>query len=171
MITPVIYIVEDSPFVQDMVEFTLKLESECEVRKFSGVDDVLKALDKRQPDIMILDYDLDRDHFQAPNGLDMLRHLTRLKLKIPTIVLSGQNDKSLAVKMIKQGAIDYVSKNEDTFLDQLTASYHRVLQLLQLNAELKDRQSQQFKVLKNAVLILGAVVCVLGAFLFMNSYH
>ena len=43
-------------------------------------------------------------------GLDVLRHVTSKKLEIPCIILTGRGSEEIAVKMLKEGAFDYLTK-------------------------------------------------------------
>ncbi|MGF1479623.1 MAG: hybrid sensor histidine kinase/response regulator [Cyanophyceae cyanobacterium] len=60
-------------------------------------------------DCVFLDYRLpDR------SGLELIRQLQALGLKVPLIVLTGQGDEQIAVELMKAGASDYLSKSRVT---------------------------------------------------------
>lgn len=163
-----IYIIEDSPFVQDLIEFSLTLELKCEVQKFTGVEAAMAAIKINQPDIVILDYALDANCAQAPNGLAFFEALEALKLKIPTVVFSGQKSKALAVKLLKKGAVDYISKNDDNFLEILLKAVNRILNLLSLNQKVHEQQIQKIQFLRNACFILGFAVSAISLMCYLT---
>lgn len=58
-------------------------------------------------DCIFLDYllpDLD--------GLDLVKQLPSMGIKVPVIILTGQGDEQIAVEMMKAGASDYLSKSK-----------------------------------------------------------
>ena len=167
----IIYIIEDSTFVQDLIEFSLKLETECEVHKFTGIDAAFAAFNKQAPDIVILDYALDSEDKNAPNGLVFFDRIEKLRLKIPVIVLSGQKDKALAVKMLKRGAIDYISKNDDLFLENLTDTLHKISRVLRLGETHKQQQTLNQEFLKRTALLFGIVLMSLGLIFTLNQIY
>ncbi len=59
-----------------------------------------------QFDCIFLDYQLpDR------NGLELIKELRLMGVKVPSIVLTSQGDEQIAVEMMKAGASDYLSKS------------------------------------------------------------
>ncbi len=67
----------------------------------------ITILQKTNFDCVFLDYSL-------PNidGINLLQNLTSMGIKVPLIVLSDQEYEQVAVKMIKAGASDYLSKSQ-----------------------------------------------------------
>ncbi len=165
---PVIFVVEDSPFVQDLIEFSLSLELDCEIKKFKGVYTAIESIKIDQPDIVILDYLLNSNRTSAPNGLVFFKSLKRLGLKIPTVVFSGQNDKNVAVSMLKSGAVDYISKNDDSFLKDLIASINRILKFKRLEQEIEEQRIKKIRFFKNATLLLSLVTLTILVFSFLK---
>ncbi len=163
-----IYIIEDSPFVQDLIEFSLTLELNCRVQKFTGVEAAITAIKQERPDVVILDYALDASCSSAPNGLAFFEALATLKLKVPTVVFSGQKSKTLAVKLLKKGAVDYISKNEDNFLEMLLAAIDRILKLIALNQKVCEQQLKKIQFLRNACFILGGAVSAISLICYLN---
>ena len=124
---PSIYIVEDSAMVQYMIELNLKDQFDCIIHKFSNVKEAILAIRKNVPDVVVLDYSLDVGNKKSQNGLDFLKQLKKLKIKIPTVVFSGQRDQTIADDLIRNGAVDYVSKDSGTFLEDLVESVQSIL--------------------------------------------
>lgn len=67
--------------------------------------EVPDLLENESFDVMLLDMDM-------PNlsGMDILRHMQAHDIAIPVIVLTGVSDVDLAVKAMKRGAFDYITK-------------------------------------------------------------
>ena len=61
-------------------------------------------------------------------GLDTLKELRKLDFNVPVIVLSGQVDLPLIHEYIKNGANQYIPK-EDYFIDALMDSVEREISI------------------------------------------
>jgi len=68
-----------------------------------------QSFDWGQFDFLILDYQLDTD-----NGLEWLKEFGKHANFPPTIMLTGEGDEVLAVKALRQGAVDYITKSRLT---------------------------------------------------------
>lgn len=99
-----ILVIDDDKLVRKVFKLTLSKEGY----------DVLEAEDGRQglqliktenPDLVLTD-------FQMPgiNGLEVIAEITRLKLNIPVIMLTGYGDVSLTIKSIQKGAFEFLEK-------------------------------------------------------------
>ena len=78
----------------------------------AGVGEGLRAIEVRQPDLLLLDLML-----EDGNGLELLDRLrgadglaSRLDPELPVIVLSGRSSETDRVRGFARGADDYVSK-------------------------------------------------------------
>ena len=91
----------------DMFEPTVVNDS----REVEGI------LDQEKFDVIMLDLDM-------PNvtGMDILRTMQAKGLKIPVVILTGVSDVDLAVKAMKHGAFDYLTKpvDDDHLLEVLS---------------------------------------------------
>lgn len=78
-------------------------------------------LDAEQPDLVILDMDM-----PGLSGVDILRHIHDKGMKVPVIILTGVSDVDLAVKAMKLGAFDYLTKPADD--DKLLETMDRAIE-------------------------------------------
>lgn len=104
--TELIYVVDDEPNIRKLAALALK-EYGFETQEFSGGDELLKAIQRRIPDAIVLDWVM-----PAPDGLSICG---RLKLDketrtIPIILLTARNDEVDCVLGLEMGADDYVTK-------------------------------------------------------------
>ena len=76
-----------------------------EVYKADSLDRALKLLNKEKIDLILLDLSL-----PDSQGLDTFFHIRDLSLKLPIIVLTGNDDAEIAVDAIRAGAQDYLVK-------------------------------------------------------------
>jgi FixJ family two-component response regulator len=91
-----------------MICHNLRLNPEFQVTHFLNSNDMLKELYKN-PDIICIDLGLP----DIP-GEQLISSILERKADATIIVISGQDDISLAVKLLKSGAKDYIVKDEHT---------------------------------------------------------
>ncbi len=113
-----VFIVEDDPVYQRLVKYIVELDSDCEVHVFSTGKECLANLNL-SPDIVSLDYSL-----PDISGEVVLQQIKAYSQEIGVIILSGQKDLKTAVKLLKEGAFDYILKDEDTKERLLNALSH-----------------------------------------------
>jgi signal transduction histidine kinase len=68
-------------------------------------DGGLAAIDKAEPDCVLLDYSL-----PGRNGLEVLKSIRARHAHLPVILLTGQGNEAIAVQAMKEGAQDYITK-------------------------------------------------------------
>lgn len=112
-----IFFVDDDKMIINLLEYTVKSKIPHKVKTFSSGEDCLANIDLN-PDLIILDHILSTTDKEALTGMDTLKEIVKIKPEIPIIMLSGQEDKSLVSKFIKNGAKKYIQKNE-FFIDSL----------------------------------------------------
>lgn len=98
-----IAIIEDDTYIGSLLEETLTQEGYSVIRAYSGTEALL-LLEKRRPDLILLDLMLP--------GLSGEELLPRLK-GIPVIVLSARGGIDDKVKLLTEGAADYMTKPFD----------------------------------------------------------
>ena len=68
------------------------------------------------PDVVILDYQLDGIVVNAMNGLETLDKVKEFNPEIPVIMLSSQDKIEVAINCMHHKAFDYVVKSETAFV-------------------------------------------------------
>lgn len=124
---PIIFVVEDNLIVQELLEYSLREEINCYVSKYSNARHALNEVLLIRPDLILLDYSFDGVETKAENGMFFMRELKHKKLLIPVIIFSGQQNKIVMNKLFRAGAIDYISKDQETFLDELISAVRKGL--------------------------------------------
>ncbi|CAM4201290.1 response regulator [Flavobacterium weaverense] len=74
------------------------------------------AILSNNPDVIILDYQLDGIVHGAMNGLDTLDRIKDFNVDIPVIMLSSQDKIEVAINCMHHKAFDYVVKSETAFV-------------------------------------------------------
>ncbi len=109
-----IFIVDDDQLQAAMLEDCLTRDIKHEVVIYATGEECVKHLDE-QPDIVILDYNLNSVDNGAANGIKVLETIKKLDHAIRVIMLSSQEDYGVALLTVKKGAEDYVIKDETSF--------------------------------------------------------
>lgn len=68
------------------------------------------------PDVVILDYQLDGIVVNAMNGLETLDKVKEFNAEIPVVMLSSQDRIEVAINCMHHKAFDYVVKSETAFV-------------------------------------------------------
>lgn len=103
-----VFIVEDDEWYLKMLTYHVELNPENTVEGFLAGKEVLKNLHKK-PDLITLDYSLGDS-----NASELIDKIIDFDSEIPVVIISGQEDVSTAVELLKKGAYDYIVKDDDT---------------------------------------------------------
>ena len=103
-----IFVVEDEPMYRRMVKYTMELNPDHEVHVFENGQDCINSLHLK-PTIVSIDYSL-----PDMNGGELLDKIHNYNKSIRVIILSGQKDISTAIDLLKKGASDYLTKDNET---------------------------------------------------------
>ncbi len=124
-----IFIVEDDVFYGEMLRHHLALNPDNEVHLYKTGEECLKNL-YRSPAMVSLDYSL-----PDMSGLDVMRQIKKEHPEIPVIIVSGQEDISTAVTLLREGAYDYFVKDDDV-KDRLWNVLKKIRENVQLRSEI-----------------------------------
>jgi DNA-binding NtrC family response regulator len=102
-----IFVVEDDPTYSRFLKFVLELNPDFEVTFFSTGKSCLEKLHQK-PVVITLDYSLP----DMP-GEKVLQQIRDFDPNISVIIISAQEKIGTAVQLLKAGAFDYISKDED----------------------------------------------------------
>ena len=98
-----ILIVDDDPHIREVLTFALG-KAGMETREAEDGEDALVAVEKWNPDLVVLDINMPR-----LDGIEVCRRL-RAKGDVPVLFLSSRDDEIDRVVGLELGADDYVVK-------------------------------------------------------------
>lgn len=102
-----IFVVEDDPAYTKFLKYVLSLNPDFEPFFFSTGKDCIDNLHKK-PSVITLDYSL-----PDMEGEKVLKSIREFDPEISVIIISAQEKIGTAVELLKGGAFDYISKDED----------------------------------------------------------
>jgi DNA-binding NarL/FixJ family response regulator len=107
-----VFHLEDYAIIRDGVRFLLSRDEEIEiVGEATKGDQLFKALDSLEIDILLLDLYLDgMDHNKTMDGFEICKKLAECYPKIKVIAHSVYDDGDRVAKIIKAGAAGFISK-------------------------------------------------------------
>ncbi|MGH1463255.1 MAG: sigma-54-dependent transcriptional regulator [Neptuniibacter sp.] len=123
-----VLMIDDERNLVHSLGFSLKDEQIEVMGAFTGEEGIQKA-SSESPDVVLLDLGL-----PDCSGLDLLPQLKNINPNLPIIMISAHGDTRAAVKAVKEGAIDYVTKPFD--LDELILLIRRSADQAKLLQEL-----------------------------------
>ena len=109
-----IFIVDDDKFFGEMLKEHLNKKGGRNVSVFLTGEDCVNNLDEG-PNLVILDYNLDSVNKDAANGLKILQLIRKKNQLLPVVMLSNQDQYSIALQTLQKGAEQYVIKDEEAF--------------------------------------------------------
>lgn len=128
--TPIkVFIVEDDELYGEMLKHHLSLNPDNEVFLYTTGNECLKNLYKN-PDLISLDFGL-----PDISGHDVVKKIKEHNSNLPIVIVSGQEDVSTAVQLLREGAYDYFVKDDET-KDRLWNIVNKIKENLALKSEI-----------------------------------
>lgn len=110
-----LFLVDDDAVFLKLLEIEFQQVEDYMIETFSTGELCLEHL-SNNPDVIILDYQLDGVEKTAMNGIQTLDKIKAIKPEIPVVMLSSQDKIDVAVDCMHHHALDYVIKSETAFL-------------------------------------------------------
>lgn len=108
-----IFLVDDD--IKTLIMLKTHLEKrighDITVNVFAYGENCLDRLNE-EPDIIVLDYYLNAIKEDAMSGTDVLKGIVAARPQARVIMMSGQDDMETAIETLRNGAYDYIIKNE-----------------------------------------------------------
>lgn len=115
-IAPKIYLVDDDAFFLQLLQMQLNdVVSNAEIKTFTSGENLVEALQNEKPDLIVLDYFLDKENPYAMDGSQTLDKIKSINSEQKVIMLSGQDNFKVVDHLFEQGVFDYVIKDEFAF--------------------------------------------------------
>ncbi|MCK5857631.1 MAG: sigma-54-dependent Fis family transcriptional regulator [Bacteroidales bacterium] len=157
-----IFIVEDDAMYGRILSYHLSQNPDNQIEMFvSGKDCISNMYQK--PDIITLDYSL-----PDLSGFEVLNKIKKVAPDTPVIIISGQEDISTAVELLKAGAYDYIVKNDDA-KSRLWNTIKNVQEHLKLRKEVQSLRAEVVQKYEFSNIIKGNSAAIKRVFKLMDK--
>ena len=133
-----ILIVDDNADIRNILN-ELILDAGYKTRVAANYNQALTEIDKKMPDVAILDVKLDKGD---NDGIELLSHIKSKNKDVPVIIITGHANIEMAVNSLKHGAFEFVEKPFDQ--NRLLNFISRAVENLQLKNQNKDYENKLF---------------------------
>ena len=134
--TSEILIVDDNSDIRNILN-ELILDAGYKTRLAANYNQALYEIDKKIPDVAILDVKLDKGD---NDGIELLTHIKSKNKDIPVIMISGHANIEMAIKSLKHGAFEFIEKpfDQDRLLNFISRAVEN-FNLKSLNKEFENK--------------------------------
>jgi len=168
---PEILIVDDNADIRNIIN-ELIIDAGYKTRIAANFNQALSEIDKKLPDVAILDVKLDRGD---NDGIELLSHIKSKNKDIPVIVISGHANIEMAVKSLQHGAFEFIEKPFDqerliNFVTRAVENYN----LKKQNKEYENKLFSSYELIgssKNIVNIIDQIkkISITESRIFING--
>ena len=136
-----ILIVEDLPGDYELAQREIrKAVKQCTFKRVEKQDEFLTALDEFQPDLILSDYRL-----PGFDGIKVLKLAQKHSPPVPVVIWTGVMGETVAVKCLKNGASNYVLKNDLKHLKQAILRAREERYALLKNKQIEEKYQAIFE--------------------------
>ncbi len=133
-----ILIVDDNVDIRTLIN-ELILDAGYKTRVAANYNQALGEIDKKLPDVAILDVKLDKGD---NDGIELLSHIKSKNKDIPVIIISGHANIEMAIKSLQNGAFEFIEKPFDQ--DRLLNFVKRAVENFNLKKQNREFESKLF---------------------------
>ena len=134
-----ILIVDDNPDIRNILNELIS-DLGYNTRLAANYDQALSEIDKKLPDVALLDVKL--SNTENHEGLKLLEHIKKKNKDIPVIIISGHANIEMAVDSLRLGAFEFIQKPFDK--NRLTNFINRAVENFNLKKENKSLNEKLF---------------------------
>ncbi len=142
-----ILIIDDNADIRNILNDLIS-DAGYKTRIAANYNQALTEIDKKLPDVAIIDVKLDKGD---NDGIELLSHIKKKNKDIPVIIISGHANIEMAVKSLKSGAFEFIEKPFDQ--ERLMNFINRAVENFNLknqNKELETKLFHSFELIGNS---------------------
>ena len=133
-----ILIVDDNADIRNILN-ELIIDAGYKTRIAANYNQALSEIDKKIPDVAILDVKLDKGD---NDGIELLSHIKSKNKDVPVIIITGHANVEMAVNSLKHGAFEFIEKPFDQ--TRLLNFIKRAVENLNLKSQNKEYETKLF---------------------------
>lgn len=129
---PTVFVLDDDPAMRSSLRWLIESVG-LQVATFETAERFLSSYDPSQPGCLVLDV-----RMPGMSGLELQTVLRDRLVSLPTIVITGHADVTMAVRAVKNGALDFLEK---PFSDQVLLD--RIRQAIELDRNEREQRTRR----------------------------
>ena len=133
-----ILIVDDNADIRNILNDLIS-DHGFKTRVAANFSQALNEIDKKLPDVAIIDVKLDKGD---NDGIELLSHIKKKNKDVPVIIISGHANIEMAVKSLKSGAFEFIEKPFDQ--ERLMNFVNRAVENFNLKKQNKEYETKLF---------------------------
>ena len=133
-----ILVIDDNSDIRQLISSILK-DASFTVREAANFDQAMLEINKKLPDVAIIDVKLDKGD---NDGIELLVHLKKIDDDVPVIMISGHANVQMAVDSLKLGAFEFIQKPFSS--ERLINFTNRAVENINLKKEKRVLESKLF---------------------------
>ena len=136
--TAEILIVDDNSDIRNIIN-ELIIDAGYKTRIAANYNQALTEIDRKLPDVAILDVKLDKGD---NDGIELLSHIKSKNKDLPVIIISGHANIEMAIKSLHYGAFEFIEKPFDQ--ERLLNFVSRAVENFNLKKQNKEYETRLF---------------------------
>ena len=133
-----ILVIDDNFDIRNLISNILK-DKNFNVREAANYDQAVSEIDKKLPDLAVIDVKLDKGD---KDGIELLKKIKKITDFVPVIMISGHANVQMAVESLKLGAYEFIQK--PFAAEQLLNFINRALENINLKKENTQLENKLF---------------------------
>jgi len=142
-----ILIIDDNADIRNIIN-SMIIEAGYKTRLAANYNQALNEIDKKLPDVAIIDVKLDKGD---NDGLELLAHIKKKDKNIPVIIITGHANVEMAINALKSGAFEFIEKpfNQERLLNFINRAIENI-NLKIKNKEFEDKLFYSYDLIGNS---------------------
>ena len=136
--TKEILVIDDNSDIRQLISGILR-DQGLKVREAANFDQALLEINKKLPDVAIVDVKLDKGD---NDGIELLVHIKKIDDDVPVIMISGHGNVRMAIDSLKLGAFEFIQKPFSS--ERLLNFLNRAIENVDLKKEKYALESKLF---------------------------
>ena len=142
-----ILIIDDNPDIRNILNDLIG-DAGYKTRVAANYNQALTEIDKKLPDVAIIDVKLDKGD---NDGIELLNHIKSKNKEVPVIIISGHANIEMAIKSLKSGAFEFIQKpfDQERLMNFVTRAVEN-FKLKNINKELESKLFHSYELIGNS---------------------
>jgi len=142
-----ILIIDDNTDIRNIINDLIN-DAGYKTRLAANYNQALNEIDKKLPDVAIIDVKLDKGD---NDGLELLSHIKKKNKDIPVIIITGHANVEMAIKALKSGAFEFIEKpfNQERLLNFINRAVENI-NLKNINKEFENKLFYSYDLIGNS---------------------